>query len=68
MAKQLTYEDAALALHCSPRHVRRILKRHRITPIRIGHRTVRIPAEKISRLIIKLLPTHNGHANGKGKR
>ena len=67
MAKLLTYEDAAIALQCSPRNVRRILNKHRIEPIRIGHRTVRIPAEKLSRLIIKLLPT-NHHTNGKGRK
>jgi excisionase family DNA binding protein len=68
MAKQLTYEDAALALHCSPRNVRRLLKRHRINTIRIGHRTVRIPSEKIGRLVVKLALSHKVSANGKGRR
>jgi excisionase family DNA binding protein len=65
--KQLTYDDAAVALRCSPRHVRRLLKKHRIEPIRLGHRTVRFPAEKISELVIKLLPGSAAN-NGKAKR
>ena len=68
MAKQLTYEDAALALRCSPRNVRRILKKHRIKPIRLGHRTVRLPAGKIGRLVIELAMNHKLSTNGKGRR
>jgi excisionase family DNA binding protein len=52
--KQLTYEDAAQVLGYSPRHVRRILKKNGISPIRRGHRTIRLPADKIGRLAVKL--------------
>ncbi len=68
MTKEITYDVAAIALHCSPRNVRRLLKRHRITTIRRGHRTVRLPAEKIGRLVIELAVNHKGHTNGKGQR
>lgn len=66
MPKEITYDVAAIALHCSPRNVRRLLKRHRIITIRRGHRTVRLPAEKIGRLVIELAINHNGRINGKG--
>ncbi len=68
MPKQVTYEEAAIALQCSPRNVRRILKKHRIKTIRLGHRTVRLPAEKIGKLVVELAINHNGHTNGKGRR
>jgi excisionase family DNA binding protein len=55
MRKLLTYRQTARALKCSARHVRRLLKKHHIDPIRIGYRTVRVPADKVGRLVIRLV-------------
>jgi excisionase family DNA binding protein len=52
--KEITYNRAAAILRCSPRTVRRILKRNGIEPVRRGHRTVRILLEQI----IPLVPTN----------
>lgn len=67
MIKQLTYDDVAEALRCSPRHARRVLQRAGIKPIRLGHRTVRFPGDKISKLVIELFPNHPAR-NGKAHR
>lgn len=53
--KEITYEQAARALRCSPRHVRRVLRRNGVQPIVHGHRTIRFPLEKVLRLTIKLV-------------
>lgn len=53
--KEVTYDGAAEILGCSGRHVRRLLKRYHIEPIRRGHRTVRLPAETIVRLKLQLV-------------
>jgi hypothetical protein len=50
----LNYEQTARALQCSPRNARRILNKHKIKTIRLGHRTVRIPAENVAGLVITL--------------
>ena len=74
---ELTYDQAADILGFGPRHVRRVLQRNGIRPIRHGHRTVGLPEEKIYRLKIKLVreekshhqPTNgHGQTNGKGRR
>lgn len=74
---EITYDKAAGYLDCSPRHVRRVLQRHGIKPIRRGHRTVRFKAGQIFRLKFKLETekesrhqSTNGHGqtNGKGWR
>jgi excisionase family DNA binding protein len=51
---ELTYDEAAEVLGCSSRHVRRVINRYKIKAIRRGHRTVRLPAEKIAQLKIQL--------------
>ena len=51
---EITYDQAAVFLDCSPRHVRRVLKRCGIEPIRKGHRTVRLKAGNILRLKLRL--------------
>jgi excisionase family DNA binding protein len=53
--KEITYEEAAKVLGCSSRNVRRLIKRHKIDPIRYGHRTVRLPVEIIGRLRTQLV-------------
>ncbi|HXC36822.1 MAG TPA: helix-turn-helix domain-containing protein [Candidatus Acidoferrales bacterium] len=53
--KQITYDQAAKVLDCSPRNVRLLIKRHGIEPIRLGHRTVRLPLETIIRLRTRLV-------------
>ena len=53
--KEITYAGAAKILGCSGRHVRRLIKRHSIEPIRRGHRTVRFPVETIIRLKAQLV-------------
>src|SRR4051794_36884900 len=45
---ELTYADAAEMLHVTPRHMRRLCRIHKIQPIVRGHRTVRLPADKIA--------------------
>ena len=74
---EITYDQAAAFLDCSPRHVRRVLQRNGLKPIRRGHRTVRFKAEKIFRLKFKLVTENeshhqhtngHGHTNGKGQR
>jgi excisionase family DNA binding protein len=52
---EITYDQAAKLLGCCSRNVRNLLKRHRIEPIRYGHRTVRLPIEKIARLKAQLV-------------
>lgn len=54
--KELTYDGAAEIIGCSPRHVRRLLKRFGIEPIRRGHKTVRIPVEAAVRIKVQLTP------------
>ena len=56
--KEITYDQAAELLRCSPRNVRRILQRHGVQPIRRGHRTVTLAAEKIAALVIQLIPAN----------
>jgi hypothetical protein len=51
---EITYDQAAEFLDCSPRHLRRVLKRQGIEPIRRGYRTVRLKAAKIFWLKFKL--------------
>jgi hypothetical protein len=51
---ELTYDQAADVLDVSPRHARRLCRIHHIKPIVRGHRTVRLPANKIANLKIKL--------------
>jgi hypothetical protein len=55
MPEELTYQQAALMFHVTPRHMRRICRKHKIDPIVRGHRTVRLPADKISKLHVKLV-------------
>ena len=62
---EISYDQAAATLACSPRHVRRLLKRYGIDPIVRGHRTVSLPAEKIVRLKLKLVTEHAGKKNGR---
>jgi hypothetical protein len=74
---EITYDQAAGYLGYGPRHVRRVLQRNGVKPIRRGHRTVRFKAGTIFRLKFKL-ETENesrhqhtnghGHTNGKGHR
>jgi excisionase family DNA binding protein len=52
---EITYDDAAKLLGCCSRNVRHLVKRHRIQPIRYGHRTVVFPIEKILRLKAQLV-------------
>jgi hypothetical protein len=67
--KELTYDQTAKALGCSPRNVRRVLARHRVKPIRHGHRTVGIPADVVARLVIKTITKNgNGHGHRKASR
>ena len=74
---EISYDQAAGILGCSGRNVRRVIKRNGIEPIRRGHRTVSLHAEKIIRLKFKLVTEAksrcqhtNGHGqtNGKGRR
>jgi hypothetical protein len=74
---EINYDVAADVLGYSPRQTRRVIIRNGIKPIRYGHRTVALPAEKILRLKLKLVmekrshhqPTNgHGHMNGKGRR
>ena len=52
---ELTYDQAAEMFHVTPRHMRRICRKHKIEPIVRGHRTVRLPAGPIAKLHIKLV-------------
>lgn len=52
---EITYDEAAEILGCSSRNVRNLVKRHRLEPIRYGHRTVVFPVEKIIRLKAQLV-------------
>ena len=54
MKKLLNYEQTAKVLQCSPRNARRILIKHKIQPVHLGYRTVRVPAEKVASLVITL--------------
>jgi hypothetical protein len=72
---EISYDVAADVLGFSPRQTRRVIIQHGIKPIRYGHRTVKVPAEKILRLKLELVikkrshhqPTNgHGHTNGKG--
>jgi AraC-like DNA-binding protein len=59
---ELTYDQAAEMFHVSPRHMRRLCRIHNIKPIVRGHRTVRLPADPIAKLHIKLVLSKNGGA------
>ena len=63
---EITYDQAADLLNCSPRNVRRVVRRNGIKPIRRGHRTVRLDGEKILRLKLSLV-THKARSNGHAK-
>jgi hypothetical protein len=52
---EYTYQQAAKIFQVTPRHMRRICRKHKIEPIVRGHRTVRLPAEKIEKLHIKFV-------------
>jgi excisionase family DNA binding protein len=51
---EITYDQAAEFLDCSSGHVRRVIRRLGIEPIRKGHRTVRLKAGEIFRLKLRL--------------
>jgi hypothetical protein len=62
--KEITYDQAAVLLRCSPRNVRRLIRRHNIDPIVRGHRTVRLDAGKITRLSLTIMLNGRKHTNG----
>ena len=65
--EEVTYDEAAKILRCSPRHVRRVLRRNGVKPIVRGHRTVRFPLEKVARLQIAIVLSDRQsrkHTNG----
>jgi excisionase family DNA binding protein len=53
--QELTFNQAAEVLGCSPRHVRRLFIRNGIKPIRRGYRTVRIPSIVVVKLKLQLI-------------
>lgn len=57
---ELNYDESAEVIGCSPRTVRRKLKKYGVNPIRRGHRTVSIPAEKVIRVKIKMILEKRG--------
>ena len=74
---EISYDVAADVLGYSSRQTKRLIIRNGIKPIRYGHRTVSLPAEKILRLKLKLVmetrsnhqqTNGHGHTNGKGRR
>jgi len=50
----LTYQDLCGRWQCSSRQARRLVARHGIAPVRLGHRTVRFRLQDVERAEEKL--------------
>lgn len=49
-SNEITYDEVASLLKCTPRHARRVIRLNKVKPSIYGHRTVRFPIEKIIEL------------------
>lgn len=56
----LTYADLCGRWQCSSRQARRLVVRHGIAPVRLGHRTVRFRLQDVERAEMKLAEGEEG--------